>query len=835
MGSAEPTSFGELLKRYRTASGLTQEELAERAGLSARGIQDLERGLRRTPYPDTVRRVAAALGLEEAERAALATAPCRPDASRIHSPAAKSVGLPLPLTSFIGRERELAYVTSRLRTSRLLTLTGPAGIGKTRLALEAARVVAATYQDGVRLADLSPLADEALVARSVAAACGVTEQPERPLQSSLVDALGARQILLVLDNCEHLVEASAELAEVLLRACPRFTLLATSREVLGVAGESAWQVPPLVLPDLAGKGTTAALASSEAVRLFVERAELVQPGFAVTAVNAPVIAQICRRLDGMPLAIELAAARVRGMTVEQIAARLDDRFRLLTGGTRTAQRRQQTLRSALDWSHDLLAADERVVLRRLAVFAGGFTLEAVEAVCASEPVGARTVVDCLLRLVDKSLVAAEVQAEQGRYRLLETVREYAAERLLEAGEAAWTRIRHRDWYLGLAEQAASGLTGPDENIWMDRLSAEHDNLRAAIEWSRSDPNETATELRMCAALGRFWRWRHPTEGRARLLEALARADLAHTPSRTIALNWAGVLEFFYGNVERSRQLLEEAVEVARAVGDASLLILALRHLAAALGLSWEGPAAGLLDEALAIARATGDVREVAWALLAQSIMARGMGDLTRAYRIAEEGTVAARRAGNPSGVAAMLREAGLVAEACGDLALAQAAFEEALAVFAAHGYGDHIVFTIADLGDVARLSGDSAGARAHYFEALRTSLALGGGFPSEIALARLAGIEAAVGSMHSAARLFAACHAWEVQSERLSVPMWSLQQTYERDLAAVRASLGEPDIAAAWAEGQSMTLEHAVASVLAPSAVLASEAPNPPNPLEGAR
>jgi transcriptional regulator with XRE-family HTH domain len=371
MGRVGPSSFGELLRRYRTAARLTQEELAERAGLSARGVQDLERSVRRSPHSDTTRRLAEALGLGDAERATLLTASNRAGPSGDSAEAPRPApGLPIPLTRFVGRQAELAEIHRLFTTIRLLTLTGAGGMGKTRLALEAARRLAGDYPNGAELVELAGLANPELVPQTVATVLGIVEQPKRVLLDVVADALRTRRLLLVLDNCEHVIVACAELAKRLLQACPELHILATSREPLGIAGESIWRVPSLSLP--AGEEVTSFdhIAQAEAVQLFAERAASVLPSFALTERNAPAVAQLCRRLDGIPLALELAAARATVLSVEQLAERLDDALRLLTAGSRTAPARQQTLRATLDWSYSLLTDLERRLFVRLAVFSG---------------------------------------------------------------------------------------------------------------------------------------------------------------------------------------------------------------------------------------------------------------------------------------------------------------------------------------------------------------------------------------------------------------------------------------------------------------------------------
>ena len=416
------------------------------------------------------------------------------------------------VTSFVGRERELAEVKKLLAQTRLATLLGAGGIGKTRLSLHAAVEVLDDFADGVWFVELAPIADPRLLAQAVAPVLGVKEEAGRPVQEALLKFVQDRQLLLVLDNCEHLLQGCAELAKQLLQAGAQVKILATSREPLHVAGETTYPVPSLSLPEPRMRIAHTALTQYEAIRLFVDRAAAARPAFRLTPNNATLVADICRRLDGIPLALELAAARVRVLSVETIAARLSDRFRLLTGGDRTALPRQQTLRACIDWSYDLLTEAERSVLRRLAVFAGGWTLEAAEAVGTGGDVQADEVLDVPAQLVEKSLVAMD--AEGTRYQLLETVRQYAQDRLHESGEAEAIRERHRDYFLALAEEAEPKLLGAEQAAWLRRLEAEHDNLRAGLSWSLEDSGSQAG-LRLCGALQRFWITRgHFSEGRS---------------------------------------------------------------------------------------------------------------------------------------------------------------------------------------------------------------------------------------------------------------------------------------------------------------------------------
>jgi predicted ATPase len=413
--------------------------------------------------------------------------------------------LPIQLTSFIGREKEIAEIKNLLEHNRLVTLTGSGGVGKTRHSLQVGAELLDAFADGVWLIELASVSDPGLVLPSVAAVLGVHEDEGHPLTTALQDHLRAKTVLLLLDNCEHLLEASAQLADVLLHACPHLKILVSSREALGMAGEVSFHVPSLSLPDAQHLPSLERLTQYDSVRLFIERAVAVKSDFIVTNENAPAVAQVCSRLDGIPLAIELAAARVKGLSVDQISIRLDDRFRLLTGGSRTALPRQQTLRAMIEWSYDLLSEPERLLLRRSAVFVSDWTLEAAEAVCAEpDPADGSTgmtleVMDILLRLVDKSLIIAEEKGRQARYRMLESIRQYASEKLMESGEEESLRGRHLEFFLTFSEQAEPKLNGAEQLIWLNGLGAEYANLQAALVWSRQT-DSTQPKLRLAQAI-----------------------------------------------------------------------------------------------------------------------------------------------------------------------------------------------------------------------------------------------------------------------------------------------------------------------------------------------
>jgi predicted ATPase/class 3 adenylate cyclase len=520
--------------------------------------------------------------------------------------------LPQQTTSFVGRVRELTEVVELLAGTRLLTLAGPGGTGKTRLALQVGAELLDRYPDGVWLVELAEVTDGTLAARAVAGALQMPERPGIDPTAALAEYLRTKRLLILLDNCEHLVEACAALVETLLRGCPDLRVLATSREPLGVTGEQTYRLSSLAVPvDRDPPPTAEALSQFEAVKLFIDRAVAVLPDFTVTNANAPTVAEICHRLDGIPLAIELAAARVRVLNVEQIAVRLRDSFRLLAGGSRSALPRQQTLRALIDWSHDLLSDGERALLRRLSVFCGGWTLDAAETVCVGSGIEEGDVLDLLTALVDKSLVTYD-QAGAGRYRMLETIRQYARERLAEAGELDALRRKHREFVVALVEEARPRLFRADQVEWMERLEVDHDNIRAALESCEDSPGAGVDGLRIAGALWRFWWDRgHLNEARARYAAALAHPGAQkRTAARAWALLGAGVITQIIdapllGTPEPARPFYEESLTLFRELGDTRGAAMALGQWAQTFPGEWARQVA-LMREAASALREEGD-------------------------------------------------------------------------------------------------------------------------------------------------------------------------------------------------------------------------------------
>jgi non-specific serine/threonine protein kinase len=519
--------FGGLLRMLRGEAGLTQEELAEAAGLSPRSVSDLERGINRTARKDTAVLPAGALGLdgragEMFVAAARGRAPAGevlaavdgPHAGAFAAAARAPANLPAQLSAFIGREKELAEVRALVGSSRLVTLTGAGGCGKTRLALQLAAGLLDGPGDGAWLVELAAVTSEDSVATAVSQALGIAAQPGRPALDTVLDALAPLELLIVVDNCEHLIGGCATAADAIVRRCPKVRLVATSREPLGVGGEMIYRVP-LSLP-AAGNDGLAAAQSCDAVALFADRAAAQGTGLVVDEQTAPLVVSICARLDGLPLAIELAAARLRSMSLSAVNERLDQRFGLLTGGSRTAPARQQTLQAAIGWSYALLGHAEQVLLQRLAVFAGSFDLDAAEAVGGAGELTAADVAGLLGQLVDKSLVVAEPAGPALRYRLLDTIRQFAADRLAESGQnqTAAAQAAHCAHYLSVAETAAPHLTGPGQVSWLPRLDADQANLRRAAEHAasaRTPPRWSCGSVSRCSGTwargpgARWWR------------------------------------------------------------------------------------------------------------------------------------------------------------------------------------------------------------------------------------------------------------------------------------------------------------------------------------------
>ncbi len=763
---------------------------------------------------------------------------------------------PRPLTSFIGRERENAEV-KRLTTgsdSRLVTLTGVGGCGKTRLALHVCQDLLTQNPHGVWFVELASLTDPTLVPQTVAATIGLLEDPGRPILAVLTDHLQSQEAVLILDNCEHLVEACAKLAETLLSACPHLRILASSREALGIAGETVFQVPSLSTPASSQAISVEEALQYDAVCLFIDRAKTAQPGFRLTAENVPAVTQICRRLDGMPLAIELAAARVKMLTPEQIAVRLGDRFRLLTGGSRTALPRQQTLRATIDWSYNLLSEAERILLSRLSVFAGGWTLEAAEEVCGQQngdKAQPLDVLDLLTQLVNKSLVAAEhVPDETARYRLLETLRHYAREKLLEMGDGSTVRDRHLAYFHSLAESAEPELTGPAQVAWLNSLDIELDNVRVALEWALENGVEAG--LRLATRLWRFWeardRSREGSEWLARLLqqpeamrypqararalgaqammlvtpghlaEAQAAAEASLGLCRTqgdqvgeaYALMAVGVVSSLHGDVALARPHLDESLRLFRELGDKvgqadALSWLCLDHRDSRLARAW-------LEESLAINRELGHLAGIGGCVLSLAQLAYWEGDYVTPVAWLEEARALQGQLGSKSGQAWVMQNYGNLEFRRGDYERARAYYLESIALAEAGGQRDY--WCAVNLAHIAARQGQLKEAHAMFDESIRRFYAARITNGVAYGLEGLVSLAVVENQPERAARLL----GWaDAIRETIGDSRPAVEQTaVDGDVAAIRAHLDGATFAAAYAAGRSMTTEQAIAYALEP-------------------
>ena len=722
--------------------------------------------------------------------------------------------LPIEVTSFIGRQAVIEEVTGALSDSRLVTLIGPGGSGKTRLALRVAKQLIPAYPDGVVWVELVSLEDPNLIPQTVAGVMKVIDQGgEMPLKS-LTSHLRDISPLLILDNCEHLIEASAKFSDHLLRTCPRLYILATSREALGIDGENTYEVPPMRVPYDGESLSLEDLAAFESIQLFTNRAKSVLPDFELSEATATHVYQICRQLDGIPLAIELAAARVKMLTVSQIVGRLDDRFRLLTSGKRTALPHHQTLRAMIDWSYGLLAEGEQILFNRLAVFSGGWTLEAAEQVCSGDGINEMNVLDLLTQLMEKSMIYVDRSMwKEPRYRFLETIRQYASEKLSAAGEIEELKDRHLAYYLQLVEYANPKLAGSEQTIWLNRMEADHDNLRAALEWSTCKDSGENLSLKIAIPLGEFWKYRgFITEGRKRLRAVLDCQDAdVVSLERGEVLDKAATLAYYQGDYDESHSLWAEGLQTYKKLGDGGKQgeAFALTGLAntATEGGNYES-ASRLFEQALVIMREIGDtsgtantIRNLGWAAMRP-------GDYIKARERLEEALMLYRQLDDKNGIASCLSGLGEVAVRVGDYDQAKTYLEESLQLRneLKHKWG--IGATLGTLGWMALRQEDYNQVRVYLGESLavRREISDKGGIAWCLEkLAESAWLEKAP---ERSARLFAAAAAIRKSIDSVIDP--ADQPEYDRILQLLGEEMGEDAFQAAWEEGNSMALDSVI-------------------------
>jgi predicted ATPase/DNA-binding CsgD family transcriptional regulator len=732
-----------------------------------------------------------------------------------------STNLPVQLTSFIGRQRELAVVEQLLSTARLVTLTGVGGCGKTRLAIQVASRVWEAFADGVWFVDLVPLQEPNLVPQLVLETLGLRIAPDQPLLEALLSFVRPRRLLIVLDNCEHLTPACAQLAQHLLSVAPGLRILATSRAPLGVAGERIYQLSGLGLPD-SGKASGAVSTSLDsqsflqydAIRLFTERARLISSEFGLTPENANAVAEICRRLDGLPLAIELASARLNILTLQELNARLDSRFTLLTSGQRTGfDARHRTLRAAIDWSYALLTAEEQALLRRLAVFAAGCSLDTAQAVCAGEGIEAERVLDLLSSLVDKSLVTAETSGRsQARYRLLETIREYALEKLYEAGEASLLRDRHLELFLARAEEAAPRLGDAYQQLWLNWLEGEHDNLRAALAWSL-EGDRIEAGLRISSAIVRFLEIRgYVQEGMAWFERLFAKVDERVSPVVCAnAYTFAAFLAMFLGDAKASIAYGRKAVDFAEAAGDedGAVLAMALAGLASGARVTGDYQTAFTIGERVIPAyREAGPPFYLGMALIAQGDLAIELGYHNKARELLDESLTLAREAGDVFRIAHTLNTLGDLARSQGNYGEAQSAYENSAELLRQLDARHDLASILRNLGRTSLHVGDIERAHAMF----RESLAIHQTEQHRVGMAEcligFASIAVLIGKPVAGVHLLAAAEASGGQHTPYAWP--TKRMDYEEYLELARSGLTQGEFQAAQLAGSAMSLEQAI-------------------------
>ncbi len=778
MGERGENSFGTKLRQLRQAAGMTQEELAERAGLTAKGIGALERGERRRPYPHTVRALASALGLSVDHLTELVSAlPPRASEPPVANGPASSA-LPVLPSALVGREQDIASVIECLTgENRLLTLTGLGGVGKTSLAVECGHRLQSRFPGGVAFVPLAQLTDPGLFLESVVQALGLRDAAGRSLRDVLVAALQDRQMLVILDNFEQILPAATDVAD-LLSMCPAIKVLVTSRSPLRIRGEREFVVSPLDIPEPIDAPAVADVSAVPSVQLFVERAGAVSPSFHLTDGNADAVAAICRRLDGLPLAIELAAARTRLLSPVALLQRLDPLLPVLVGGPRDLPERQQTIRASITWSHDLLPDAGRSLFRRLSVFAGGWTLEGAEALAPSSDV-----LGDLERLVEASLVFRDPADD--RYRMLEPIREYASEQLEESGETGWARDRHAACFLTLVRNADAGLKGREQLRWLQLLDAEHDNLRAALGWLLGKGDGQSGALRMAGLLGKYWFLRgHWSEGRSWLSRALTEVPGQSPDDRARALDAIGLIALFQNDYARAAEYLEEGLSLYRQLGDTN-------------------------GEASALTRL--------------GYIAAFQNDTTFADNIRGEVDALIPGVSDKTVLGNLLVFFGLAAGVRNEIAESIEVHERALAVFREVGDAMGMTWCLTNLGLLKLVLGDLPAATAVLQEDLGLAVRLGEPASIQFGLLGLATIASQQGDYSRAARLWGAAKTIRKAAGMELNALARARTMYDTWVEHARNEAGFERFATDWAMGTSMSKDAAIAYAMSPEEVAVAE------------
>jgi predicted ATPase/DNA-binding XRE family transcriptional regulator len=807
----ENISFGKWLRQRRRMLDLSQQALADQATCARITLSRIEANTLK-PSKELALILLEKLGIPEFERpqwilfarglSGFPTQPVDSFASQLKT------NLPAALTTFIGRERELAEIIKLTRKYRLITLSGPGGVGKTRLSIKVGEQVLGDYADGVWLVELASLSDPVLLTQTVIKPFGIAAQTKTSPAEILINFLRAKAILLVLDNCEHLLEACAQLADTLLKNCANLKILATSRESLGITGEAAYPVPSLGLPNLAQLLKN--FRDYESVRLFEERAQLAKLDFSLTLENASSVAQICHRLDGIPLAIELAAAHVNMFSTEQIAARLNESFNLLTGGSRTALPRQQTIRASIEWSWNLLSDTERILLRRLSIFAGGWILEAAESVCSSNDVKSDQILNLMTELVSKSLVVMNQDSGRDtRYHLLEIIRQYTYEKLKEAKEETAIRNRYLDFFVTFAENVEPRLKDAQLSVWLNRLETDRDNLRDALGLA-SSAGDFEKQARLASALARFWVIRGPMmEGRRWLESVFSHSE--DLPLSICAKTYlaTGLLVFNQGEYTAARPLLVHSLSLARELYDRQLMAESLRMLGITIhNVGDSVKSRELLTEGLTIFRELGEQWGIGWSLIYLAIVAKNEGDLATAYTFLEESLKVFRQLDEKRSIAWSLIELASIAYKQQDYMKTESFSRESLTLFDELGDKRGIDQTLRLQGNVACKQHKLERASSLFIQSLNLNHEQGDQEGIELTLAAIAKLAFVQNNFSRAAQLI----GWaDARREKIGDPRPLLEQAdVDRDIAAIMAKIGSSAFGAAYDEGHSMTLDQAV-------------------------